>query len=508
MTGSLASAVKVVLSDKGEPQGNFNYHTKIRNTEQIDRNVNNLDSPGSQCNIMKEDFTIQKGGIMVSGGVALVMLLVAVVLIVIATGKYKVNAFFVLIGIAFLYGFAIGLPALDVVNFVKTGFGGTLTKIGIVIVAGTIMGTILEKTGAALSMTQAILKLVGKKQAPLAMNIAGYVVSIPVFCDSGYVILTPLNKALAKESGTSMAVMAVALATGLYATHTMVPPTPGPIAAAGALHADLGMVILFGLIVSIPAALSGWLWAIKVAKKYNVDPGVQESYSDIVSKYGKLPNTFLSFLPIVFPLFLIFLKSIAEFPSKPFGAGSFQQSMSFVGDPVVALLIGVICSMLLVPRKDLGTAFNDWMGAGIKASALILVITAAGGSFGEILAHSPITDFIKTNMANLSLGIFLPFIIAAALKTAQGSSTVAIVTTAGILAPMVAGLGLSPVLTVLAIGAGSMVVSHANDSYFWVVSQFSNMEVNIAYKVYTTATAVEGVVAIISIWLLSLVVHV
>lgn len=445
---------------------------------------------------------------MVSGVAALVLLLGAVVLIVIATGKYKVNAFFVLIGIAFLYGFAIRLPALDIVNYVKNGFGGTLTKIGIVIVAGTIMGKILEKTGAALTMTQAILKLVGKKRAPLAMNIIGYVVSIPVFCDSGYVILTPLNKALAKESGTSMAVMAVALATGLYATHTMVPPTPGPIAAAAALNADLGMVILFGMIAAIPAALSGWFWAIKVAKRYNIDPGVKESYSDIVGKYGKLPNTFLSFLPIVLPIFLILMKSVAEFPSKPFGVGGFQHAMSFIGDPVVALILGVISSMLLVVRRDLGTAFNEWMAEGIKDSAIILVITAAGGSFGEILAHSPITDFIKTNMANLSLGIFLPFIIAAALKTAQGSSTVAIVTTAGILAPMLGILGISPVLTVLAIGAGSMVVSHANDSYFWVVSQFSNMDTNTAYKVFTSATAVEGVVAIITIALLSLVVHI
>ncbi|MEN6364804.1 MAG: SLC13 family permease, partial [Rectinema sp.] len=205
---------------------------------------------------------------MVSGGIALLLLLLAVVLIVVLTGKFKVNAFLALIGIAFAYGLAIGLPSLEVVKNVKNGFGNTLTSIGIVIVAGTIMGTILEKTGAALSMTQAILKLVGKNRAPLAMSIAGYVVSIPVFCDSGYVILNPLNKALAKESKISMSVMAVALATGLYATHTMVPPTPGPIAAAGALSADLGKVILLGLIAAVPAALSGLLWATKVAKKY------------------------------------------------------------------------------------------------------------------------------------------------------------------------------------------------------------------------------------------------
>jgi GntP family gluconate:H+ symporter len=444
---------------------------------------------------------------MVSGGIAILLLVLAVAIIIVLTGKFKVNAFLVLIGIAFAYGLAIGIPGLDVLKHIKNGFGGTLTKIGIVIVAGTIMGTILEKTGAALAMTQAILKLVGKKRAPLAMNVAGYVVSIPVFCDSGYVILNPLNKALAKETGTSMAVMAVALATGLYATHVMVPPTPGPLAAAAALNADLGKVILVGLLVAIPAALAGLLWALKVAKKYNIEPDIHESYSDIVKKYGKLPNTFLSFLPIVLPLLLIFMKSIAEYPTKPFGDGSFRVLCSFLGDPVAALIIGVFAAMLLVKKGSVGEAFSGWMSQGIKDSAIILVITAAGGSFGEILAKSPLADFIKNNMAGLPIGMLLPFIIAAALKTAQGSSTVAIVTTAGILAPMLATLGLDPALTAVAIGAGSMVVSHANDSYFWVVSQFSNMPVNTAYKTYTSATAVEGVVAFVAVFVLSLFIH-
>ncbi|HPE35871.1 MAG TPA: GntP family permease [Spirochaetales bacterium] len=441
---------------------------------------------------------------MVSGTLALALLVVAVVAIVILTGKVKVNAFLVLIGVAFVFGLAIGMPALDVVGKIKTGFGGTLTNIGIVIVAGTIMGTILEKTGAALSMTQAILKLVGKKRAPLAMNAAGYVVSVPVFCDSGFVILNPLNKALAKETGTSMAVMAVALATGLYATHTMVPPTPGPIAAAGALGADLGRVILIGLIAAIPATLAGLFWATKVAKRYKIEADVEESYSDIIKKYGKLPNTFLSFLPIVLPIVLILLKSLAEFPSKPFGEAGFQTFIRFIGDPVTALILGVLASLLLVKKGELGKAVNEWMGQGIKDSAIILVITAAGGSFGAIIAASPIVEFLKTSMSGLSLGVFLPFVIAAALKTAQGSSTVAIVTTASIMAPMMATMGLDPALAVVAIGAGSMVVSHANDSYFWVVSQFSGMSVQTAYKAYSSATAVEGIVAAAVVGILSL----
>lgn len=432
---------------------------------------------------------------MVSGATALVLLLFAVILIVVATGKWKVNAFFVLIVIAFLYGLSIGMPPLDVVKAVREGFGGTLTYIGIVIVAGTIMGYILEKTGAALVMTRAILGLVGQNRAPLAMNIAGYVVSIPVFCDSGYVVLTPLNKALASESGKSMAVMAVALATGLYATHTMVPPTPGPLAAAAALKADLGMVIMYGLIAAVPAALAGYFWAIHFGQKYDIRPDVEESYSDLLQKYGKLPGTFASFLPIILPIVLILLKSVADFPTKPFGTEALAKTMGFIGDPVMALMLGVVCSLFLVPRKDFGEAIDKWMGHGIKDAAIILAITGAGGSFGKVLAASPMKDFIGVSMSTMNLGLLLPFMISAALKTAQGSSTVAIITTAAIMAPMMGVAGLDPALTVVVIGAGSMVVSHANDSYFWVVSQFSNMPVNVAYKIYTTATLMEGVVA-------------
>lgn len=441
---------------------------------------------------------------MVSGALALLWLLVSVIMIIILTGRYKVNAFLVLIGVAFGYGLLIGMPAMEVVRSVKNGFGGTLTNIGIVIVAGTILGTILEKTGAALSMTEAILRLVGRKRAPLAMNIAGYVVSIPVFCDSGYVILNPLNKALAKESGTSMAVMAVALATGLYATHTMVPPTPGPIAAAGALGADLGKVMLFGLIAAIPASLAGLLWAQKFAKKYEIDADFHESYSDIVKRYGELPNKTLAFLPIALPLVLILLKSVAEFPSRPFGGGALQQLLSFLGDPVTALILAVLISLLLVKKGGMREALGGWMNQGIRDAAMILVITAAGGSFGQIIKGSPLVDFIKMNLGGLRLGIFLPFLISAALKTAQGSSTVAIVTTASIMAPMLSSLGLDSALTVIAIGAGSMVVSHANDSYFWVVSQFSNMPVTTAYRVFTSATAVEGGVAFAVVFVMSL----
>ncbi len=441
---------------------------------------------------------------MVSGGIALIYLVIAIAIIIFLTARYHMNAFVVLLIVAFLYGLFVGMPLPDIVKTIRNGFGGTLGYIGIVIVAGTIIGTILEKTGAALAMTNAILKVVGKERSPLAMSIAGYVVSIPVFCDSGFVILTPLNKALAEETGKSMAVMAVALATGLYATHCLVPPTPGPIAAAGILGADLGLVIGLGLIASIPAMIAGYLWAVGFAKRYEINAVLEETYDSLMQKYGELPSTTLSFAPIVVPIVLILFKSVADFPTKPFGEAGLAKFLSFIGDPVTALIIGVLLALVLVKTESKKEAVSSWMDLGVKNAALILAITGAGGAFGAILKGSPMGEFLGQTLSGYNLGIFLPFVVAAALKTAQGSSTVAIITTASIMAPLLESLGLNPALTVLAIGAGSMTVSHANDSYFWVVSQFSDMEVPVAYRAYTTATLVEGIVAIITVAILSL----
>ena len=441
---------------------------------------------------------------MVSGGIAILFLVLSVAVLIFLTARVKLNAFIALIVVAFLYGLLVGMPLPELITNIRNGFGGTLGYIGIVIVAGTIIATILEKSGGAFAMTNSILSFVGKKRAPLAMSIAGYVVSVPVFCDSGYIILTPLNKGLAKETGRSMAVMAVALGTGLYATHSMVPPTPGPIAAAGILGADLGLTIGLGLIASIPAMIGGYLWAIHFAKRYEIQPKLAEDLQAVRERFGKLPSATLSFMPIVVPIVLIVLKSITELPARPFGEAGFAAFLSFIGDPVTALMLGIGIALFLVKKGAVKEAVSDWTLEGIRNAALVLVITGAGGAFGRVLQGSPIVGWIEANLAIPALGVFLPFAISAAVKTAQGSSTVAIITTASVMAPMIGPLGLTPALTVIAIGAGSMVVSHANDSYFWVVTQFADMEPRVGYKAWTSATLVEGLVAFAVVAVLSI----
>lgn len=445
---------------------------------------------------------------MVQGPMLLVILVVSIIGIVLLISKFRVHAFLALLFSAFFVGIGAGMDPVAVTKTIGAGFGGVAGNIGIVIILGTIIGVFLEKSGAALTMAESVLKLVGEKRPALAMSIIGYIVSIPVFCDSGFVILSSLNKSLSKRTGVSMATMAVALSTGLYATHTLVPPTPGPIAAANALQADLGMVIAVGMIVALPVAFAGYLWATLVASRYHVETGVGETFEELVAKFNKLPSVTAAFAPIIIPILLIGLKSFADFPSAPFGKGGLFKLVEFIGQPMVSLIVGLfLCSALVAKLNE--EVLTNWIGEGLKDSASIIMITAAGGSLGAILAATKIGDYLGNSLAQFNLGIFLPFIIAAALKTAQGSSTVALITTATIVYPLLETLGLaSPmgsVLATMSIGCGAMVVSHANDSYFWVVSQFSNMKVEVAYPTQTMATLVQGVVGIITVWLLHFV---
>lgn len=450
---------------------------------------------------------------MVSGSMLLVILIVSIVIMVFMISKFRIHPFVSLFTVALFMGVASGMPLLEVTNTISTGFGNTCRSIGIVILFGTIIGAMLEGSGAAITMADTVLKRVGEKRPALAMSIIGWLVSIPVFCDSGFVILASLNRSLAKRSGTKMATMAIALSTGLYATHTLVPPTPGPIAAAGNLGADLGLVILWGIGVSIPAMLAGYLYAVTAGRRIEVTTSDDDNWEALLHRHLKLPSPSQAFAPIVVPLLLIALSSAVNYPAilALIGKGSaLHSAASFIGSPMIALFIGLLLCIPLVPsnRSRGDENWSNWLTKGVKDGASIIMITAAGGSLGAIIAATKVGAYIGDQLAQFRLGVFLPFIISAALKTAQGSSTVALITTSGIVAPLLDSLGLGApmgaVLATLSIGCGSMVVSHANDSYFWVVTQFSDMELGDAYKAQTVATFIEGVVGVIGVWIVSL----
>lgn len=428
---------------------------------------------------------------------------VAIVLIVILTTRFKIHAFFALLLSCAVVGLGLNMSFTHILEVVQEGFGAIIGSLGLIIVFGTALGLILESTGATLVLANAIIKIIGNKRAGIGMNAIGYLVGLPIFCDSGYIVLSSLNNTIVKRSGKALAFISVSLASGLYAVHNLIPPHPGPSAAAIALSADFGKVILYGLIVAIPTSLSGFLWA-KHASKSMLDPMEKEGGDENVQKVQqKLPNLWMAVLPILVPIFLIGLRSFMEIDA---GSSFLYKIIDSIGTPEGALTIGILLALL--GNRDKNNDLKNLLGQSVTKAGDILLIIGAGGALGALIAEADIADHLVGNNVIENMGIVFPFLVATILKTAQGSSSVAIITTATMVAPMLASLGLESemdrILAVLAIGAGSIMVSHANDSYFWVVSRFSKIKMGVMLRVYTMATLIMGIIAFAVIYLLYL----
>lgn len=431
----------------------------------------------------------------------IVFLLIGIALIILLTARLKIHAFFALAIACFVVGIGVQLPVSEVIGAMKDGFGHIMKSLGFIIVLGTVLGVLLEHSGSTRVMAEFILKKTGERHAALAMNITGFMVGLPIFCDSGYIVLSGLNKTLARRTRIAMPVMATSLAAGLYAVHCLIPPHPGAAAAAGIIGVDFGTLILMGIAVAIPASAVGYWWAKYSGRK--LPPLPQEEVDD-AHGHTQLPSVVQSFMPVVVPILLIALGSFSSVEEHDNGV---WQVIKVIGDPVIALFIGVL--LALVPaqvrvQNKLGRLLQE----GVEKSGSILVIIGAGGAFGAVLAATKIGNHLGDNLPLASMGIFFPFLLTSLLKTAQGSSTVAIITSASILQPMLPALGLhSPtgqLLALLSMGAGSMMISHANDAYFWVISKFSGLEMKTMLKVYTMATVFMGLTALATVYVLSL----
>ena len=435
----------------------------------------------------------------------LIYLLITIVFIILSTAKYKIHPFLTLLIASLGMGVLSGLDVNFVIKTVSEGFGNTLKSIGIIIACGSIIGTFLEKTGAAKSIANKVLQVVGNKNSALAMNLTGSIVSIPVFCDSGFVILSTLNNAINKKTGISLSVLGTSLAAGLYATHVFVPPTPGPLAAASIIGADIGLVLIFGLLIAIPVSIVGWLWASYYCSRFSINQKIDND--DLNIETESHTSLTMSVLPIIIPIVLITLKSIINHPAIELKNLFINNVISFCGHPIIAILFGVFIAMFSATNFSLEQHF-DWVSNALKSAGGIILITGAGGAFGNVLRSTSLGETISQSLLGFEVGLLLPFIIAAFLKTAQGSSTVSIITTSAMVLPLLDSLGLSSemgkVLTVLSIGAGAMTVSHLNDSYFWIVSQFSNMNTKTALHCHTASTLLQGLTSIALIKIISL----
>ena len=461
-----------------------------------------------------------------SGIALIVCFVIAIILMIVMISKLKVHPFLALMSISLVLAVVAGIDLSKIPAMIGVGFSGTFKSIGIVIIFGTIIGTVLEKTGAALKLADMVVKLVGQRRPELAMLIMGWVVGIPVFCDSGFVVLNSIREALYKKISASPVAMSVALSGGLYASHVFIPPTPGPIAAAGTLGlgGNLLLVIIMGTVVSVPVLVAVYFFSKSIAKSVTIsdkeaDATITASYEELLKKFGKLPCGFLSLAPIIMPIIFMAVGSVIDVLAKQGmldKAALLPKIFLFLGNPIIALAIGVIfCVFLLAETKKM-REFDHITNESLKIAGPILFITAAGGVLGNVITEAGFVNFIKENASTIkAIGIFFPFIISAVLKTAQGSSTVAIITTASIMGAFSADNSLmqtlgftseiSAALCVMAIASGAMCVSHANDSYFWVVTNFSKMSADQGYRTQTAMTFIMGVVGMISVYILSLV---
>lgn len=453
---------------------------------------------------------------MISGTALIIVFAAAIVLLIVSISKWGVHPFLAIMGISLLLAVGIGIPLDTIPVTVGKGFSSIFTSIGIVIILGTLIGVILEKTGAAIRLADAIIRIIGEKHPQLAIMLIGWIISIPVFCDSGFVIVNPIRKWLARKTNFSSVTLTVALSAGLYVSHVFIPPTPGPIATAGliGLEDNLLLVIAAGLAISVVPLVAAYFFATAIGKRVKSADELDVEVISAAYNEHDLPGTWASVTPILLPIFLMAGGSIASFAKLDGHAGAL---LTFLGKPIIALAAGLLSALPLLWKKKMGKQLYDFTQDALKTSGPIIFITAAGSVLGQVIVEAGFVQYIQQNASSLAgIGLFFPFVVAAIIKTSQGSSTVAMTTTAGMMglyfsdASLMAALGmttpLDAVLVVMAIGAGAMTVSHANDSYFWVVTNFGGLTPQNGYKTQTVLTLIMGTVSILTLFIISLLI--
>lgn len=445
----------------------------------------------------------------------IVGLLVGIVFLIYMIMKTKIHTFLALIIDTIIVGIIGHIPYNQIINSIIKGFGQTLGSIGIIIGFGVIMGQLFEISGAARKMALCFLRLFGKGREELAMAITGFLVSIPIFCDSGFIILTPLIKAISKETKKSIVSLGLSLAGGLVITHSLVPPTPGPVGVAGIFNISVGSLVLWGILVAIPMLIGVILYAKYIGNHIWQIPDNSEgwtrnkNYNFLTSKNytvaeENLPNAFISFAPIIIPIILILLKTISETLHLQ---GSCIEFIKFLGTPVIATGIGLLITIYgLTSKLDRKEVIKE-AEEGIKFAGSIILITGAGGAFGMLIRESGIGKDIANLLVNSSVPpILLPFIISTLIRFVQGSGTVAMLTTASITAPVLINLSVNPIFATLATCIGSLFFSYFNDSFFWVINRSIGLsDGKEQLKAYSITSTIAWGIGIIVLLILNII---
>ena len=473
---------------------------------------------------MKEDAMVNG----LNGQQMLIGLLIGIVLLIFMVLKTKIQAFLALIITTVVIGVIGGMPlntiTLDngtkfgILQSITSGFGNTLSSIGIIIGFGVMLGAIFEETGAAKRMALCLLKVFGKNKEEEAMAFTGFLVSIPIFCDSGFIILSPIAKAISKVTKKSLISLGVALAAGLVITHTMVPPTPGPLGVCGIFGIDVGEFILLALVLSIPMTIVAIIYARKyIAKKLNwivnekdeivpAPVGTVASDDAINLDEKDLPSTFSSFLPILLPVVLILINTVSTAMKM---TGGIFTILIFLGQPIVAVGIGLLTAIFVLGRKMSRKEILSFMEQGMMSAGIIMLVTGGGGALGQIIKDSGLGTYMAEGITAMHVPIILlPILISTVMRFIQGSGTVAMTTAASISAPIILASGANPVLSALACCVGSCFFSYFNDSYFWVVNRTLGVsEAKDQIRVWSITTTIIWAVGCLEVLLLSLVMH-
>ena len=463
-----------------------------------------------------------------SGERMLIGLAIGIAVLIFLVLKTKIQAFLALIISTVVVGVIGGMPLTNItievdgvektfgiVNSITSGFGGTLGSIGIIIGFGVMMGQIFEVTGAAKRMAHTFLKLFGKKREEEALALTGFLVSIPILCDSGFVVLAPIAKAISKSTKKSVIGLGTALAAGLVITHSLVPPTPGPLGVCGIFGVDVGKFILLTLVLALPMAIACIAYSrLYLSKKYYRIPNeegeiVEMPYQEpnyeaaFSMDMTGVPGALESFMPLIIPIILILINTVATAMGKTEG---FMNVLVFLGQPIVAVGLGLIVAILTLGRSlDRHEALTE-MEKGMASAGIIMLVTGGGGALGQIIKDSGLGTFMAEGLAKTAIPIIiLPLLIATAMRFIQGSGTVAMTTAASITAPIIAASGVSPILGAVACCVGSLFFGYFNDSYFWVVNRTLGVsEAKDQLRIWSVTSTVAWAVGVVEVLILNI----
>ena len=418
-----------------------------------------------------------------------------IVFMVLMISKWKVHAVFGILIAALILAIGMGTPWPDIEKTVNDGFAGTIKSVGIVIMLGCVMGIVMERTGAALRITKSAIACFGRKNIVWAVAVSSFILGIPIWADTVVILLIPIVSLIALETKRSMMCLGTTLYMGALITASLVPPTPGPIAAAALLHTSLGETIIWGLIIAVPSTLAATLYCLTlkepVLPKEEYVAAAQADTDD-----SRLPSLLTSLLPIIVPLALIVANTVAAslVPKTPV-----SDVLKFVGSPLAALLSGCVLSLILAgERWKTKLVLNDWVDLALKAAAMPIIVTGMGGVLAIFIKNAHVAEQIAEIVVTYHFpGLLIPFIIAALIHVITGSNALAVMTAAALVEPLLESIGVSPIAAFLSCGTGALVFKHANSSGFWVTVTMSNMDVKQGIRAVGGGGTVAGIVGFI-----------